>query len=67
MAQEKHVAQRRLVLAAAHDPRTGGRGLQRQAAAPHPGEGRVGADTAVEHPERGAGLECSFGVGARRL
>jgi len=55
VAQQEGVAQRRLVLAAARDPRSGGRGLQRQAAAPHPGEGHVCAHSAIEHGERGAG------------
>jgi hypothetical protein len=57
MAQKKHIAQRCLVLAAARDARTGGGGLQRQAAAPRPGEGHVRTRPAIEHGERGAGLE----------
>jgi hypothetical protein len=57
VAQEKHIAQRRLVLAAARDPRAGGRGLQRQAPPPRPVEGHLCPRTrpAIEHGERGAG------------
>jgi hypothetical protein len=50
-AQEKSIAQTRLVLAAPRNPRTGGGGLERQAAPPGPGKGRgphVGPDPAIE-------------------
>jgi hypothetical protein len=71
MAQEKHIAQCRLVLAAARDARTGGGGFQRQAAPPHPGERHVRAYPGIEHGQRGAGLErgpsVGVGVGDRRL
>jgi hypothetical protein len=70
VAQEKHIAQRCLVLAAARDPRTGG-GFQRQAAPPHPGERHARAYPAIEHGQRGAGLESGprvgLGVDDRRL
>jgi hypothetical protein len=67
VAQREGVAQHRLVLAAARDARAGGRGLQRQAAAPRPGEGHlcphIRAHAQIEHGERGAGLERGHRVG----
>jgi hypothetical protein len=72
VAQQKSVAQHRLVLAAARDACAGGGGLERQAAPPRPGKGRgphVGPDPAIERGQRGAGLERGpdVGVGDRRL
>ena len=70
VAQEKSIAQRRLVLAAARDARAGGSGLQRQAAPPHPVEGHSGTSphAAIEHGECGAGSKPGVvAVGDRRL
>jgi hypothetical protein len=71
VAQQEGVAQHRLVLAAARDPRTGGGGLERQAAPPRPGEGHARPHPAIQHGQRRAGLECGprvgVGVGDRRI
>jgi len=69
VAQQQGVAQARLVLAAACDPRAGGGGLERQAAPPRPGERGcpcVRPHPGIEGGERGAGLERGRDVGDPR-
>ena len=66
LAQEKSIAQHRLVLVAARDPGAGGGGLEREAAAPHAGEGHISADARVENGEGGAGPKGGLGLGRRR-
>ena len=67
VAQEEGVPQHGLVLDAARHPGAGGGGLERQAAPPHPSEGRIGAYPGIERGQGGAGLECGLGVGDRRI